>query len=132
MSFDPITAGLEVASKVIDRIFPDKAKADEAKLAMAQLQMSGELKLILGQIEVNKAEATNTNLFVAGWRPFIGWVCGLALAYQYIGRPLLVIVGNAIDVAIPVLPLDGTLWELMFGMLGIGGLRTFEKLKGKA
>ena len=83
--------------------------------------------------EINKVEAAHQSIFVAGWRPFIGWVCGLALAFQYLVRPFWVWASETWWPGLPVPPtLDGMLWELVFGMLGIGGLRTFEKVKGTA
>jgi hypothetical protein len=82
---------------------------------------------------VNTEEAKSTNLFVSGWRPSIGWVCSFALAYQYIVRPLLTWGLMATGHAIPPMPgLDDNLWQLLLGMLGLGGLRTVEKLKGAA
>jgi hypothetical protein len=84
-------------------------------------------------MEVNKAEAASGSVFVAGWRPAIGWVCAAAVAYTYllvpVGMWLSFLVGKPIAKP-PVL--DANLWELMFAMLGLGGLRTFEKIKGVA
>ena len=85
------------------------------------------------QTDINKAEASNPSLFVSGWRPAIGWVCALALAYQYLIRPLSGTVAGIAGIVIPPLPgLDDNLWQLMMGMLGMGGLRTFEKVQGVA
>jgi hypothetical protein len=82
------------------------------------------------QIEVNREEAKSSSLFIAGWRPFIGWTCGVALAYTYILVPLVMYVGFVIGKPLPNPPaLDGSLWELMFGLLGMSALRTFEKFK---
>jgi hypothetical protein len=134
MAIDPLTALLDVGSKVIDRLWPDPAQALQAKLKLFELQQSGELQQIAGQLEVNKAEAANPNVFVAGWRPFVGWVCGAALVYTYIVYPLLLwwAASWAPEIKPPQLVNDGMLFELMLGMLGIGGLRTFEKVKGVA
>jgi len=88
------------------------------------------------QIEVNKVEAASSSLFVAGWRPFIGWVCGAALAWQFVGHPIVTYFVNLYSiksgVILPPLPqLDGDqLYPILMGMLGLGGMRTFEKLKG--
>jgi hypothetical protein len=82
---------------------------------------------------VNKVEAAHSSIFVSGWRPFIGWVCGIALAFQYLVRPFWIWAGAIWWPDVPVPPtLDGMLWELVMGMLGIGGLRTIEKWKGVA
>jgi len=82
---------------------------------------------------INKVEAAHGSLFVSGWRPFIGWVCGVALAFQYLVRPFWIWASAVWWPSCPVPPtLDGMLWELVLGMLGIGGLRTIEKWKGVA
>ena len=85
----------------------------------------------LAQLEVNKAEAAHKSIFVAGWRPFVGWVCGVALAYHFILAPLLQF-GFAIGGIEQELPeFDfSQLSTVLMGMLGLGGLRTFEKMKG--
>ena len=128
MALDPISALLDVGSKVIDRVWPDPAQAASAKLELMKLQQSGELALIAGQMDINKVEAANTSVFVSGWRPAIGWVCALAMGYQYLARPLMV----AFMPALAFPGLDDNLWQLMMGMLGLGGLRTFEKTQGVA
>ena len=124
-----IDDAIAAAPKVLDKFVPDpqaKAKAE------------GELRSSLqawdkGQIDVNVVEAANPNLFVSGWRPFIGWVCGIALAYQYVASPLLMWIASSLHIVLAAPPkLDGTLWELVFALLGMGGLRTFEKVKGVA
>lgn len=133
MSFDPITAGLDIAGKIIDRVWPDKTQQDVAKLDLLKAQIANEFQLQAAQIAVNTAEAASQSLFVAGWRPAIGWICAAALGYQYLLRPLLAWLMAVVGHPIPIMPgLDANLWELMLGMLGIGGLRTFEKVKGVA
>jgi len=117
-----------LASKVFDKVFPDPVKAAEAKLELYKLQQSGELASMLAQTDINKAEAVSSSVFVAGWRPFIGWVCGFSLMYQYLVRPI--ILGFYPELSFP--GLDDNLWQLLLGMLGLGGLRTFEKTKGVA
>lgn len=119
---------------LLDKLFPDKAKADEAKLKLLELQQAGalaELKattdLAQKQIEVNIEEAKSANIFVAGWRPSIGWVCSAALAYEFLARPLAIGFGHPM----PDLPMED-LNTLLFGMLGLGALRTVEKVKGVA
>jgi Holin of 3TMs, for gene-transfer release len=75
--------------------------------------------------------AANRSLFVAGWRPFIGWCCGAALAYQYLLITVALWITSWAGYAFPNPPdLDDTMWQLMFGMLGMGGLRTYEKIRG--
>lgn len=133
MSLDPISAALDLGNTLITRIFPDPAQADQAKLKLLELQKSGELAAMTAQTDINKVEASSSSLFVSGWRPAIGWVCALALAYQYLLRPLSGSIGAIFGVTIPPLPgLDDNLWQLMMGMLGMGGLRTYEKTQGVA
>jgi Holin of 3TMs, for gene-transfer release len=127
MSLDPLTAGIDLAKTAINKIWPDKTEAEKAELAAA-------VTILQGQMAINTEEAKSQSVFVAGWRPFIGWVCGSALAYTYIGYPFLIWVMSVWhpEIAPPKLMNDGMLYELMFGMLGMGGLRTFEKYKGVA
>jgi hypothetical protein len=134
MPLDPVSAVLDIGGKLIDRLWPDPAQADAAKLELFKLQQSGELTQMTGQLEINKVEAASSSVFVAGWRPFIGWTCGAALVYTFLLYPLLQWLAALLhpNMPIPVLVNMDMLWELMFGMLGFGGLRTFEKLKGVA
>jgi ABC-type sulfate transport system permease component len=133
MAFDPITAILNLGNSVIDRVLPDKAANDAAKAQLVQMQLSGELAQITGQLEVNKVEAASSSMFVAGWRPFVGWVCGSGLAYQFIARPLLMFVVALFGHPVVAPELDmGTLLTLLLGMLGLAGARTFEKVNGVA
>ena len=133
MSLDPISAALDLGNTLITRIFPDPAQAANAKLELLKLQQNGELAIMTAQTDINKTEAANSSVFVSGWRPAIGWVCALALAYQYLVRPLGGTLAGVFGVTIPPLPgLDDNLWQLMMGMLGMGGLRTFEKVQGVA
>lgn len=132
MSLDPVTALLDIGSKVIDRVWPDPAQAASAKLELFKLQQSGELQQIAGQLDINKVEAANPNLFVSGWRPFVGWVCGLGLVYSFIGQPLLAWGSVNWKFAIPPTLDLGTLLTILGGMLGLGGLRTVEKINGVA
>lgn len=133
MSLDPISAALDLGTTLINKIFPDPAQASEAKLKLLELQQNGELAIMTAQTDINKQEAVNSSVFVSGWRPAIGWVCALALAYQYLFKPLSIGILPLFGIAAPPLPgLDDNLWQLMMGMLGMGGLRTFEKIQGVA
>lgn len=131
---------LDFGSKIIDRVWPDPTQAAAAKLELFKAQQAGEFKemdqafeIAKAQIGVNQTEASNQSTFVAGWRPFIGWVCGLALAYQYLVRPIATWAALSFGHNFPSMPgLDDNLWQLMMGMLGMGGLRTYEKVKGTA
>ena len=128
--------------KIIDKVVPDRAAADAAKAQFQVLQQTGELTEELealkavtsAQTDINKVEASSTSLFVAGWRPYVGWICGTALGIDCIVRPLVnwtaTLCGHPID--FPSLN-DPILKSTMAGMLGLGyGLRTYEKLKDVA
>lgn len=121
---------VEGVGKIIDDLHTSDKERMDAELREKELDQ----RPVLAQIEVNKTEAQHQSVFVSGWRPFIGWVCGCGFVYQYVARPLL---PWALTVAgvegVPALPaLDGSLMELTVGMLGLGALRTFEKTKGVA
>ena len=123
---------VEIVNVLVDRLVPNKNKAQEIKDKITELQANGELDRIAGQLDINKTEAQSSSVFVAGWRPFIGWICGIALLYQYLARPIIVYVSGIRGIDPSIIPpgLDSSLWELMFGMLGLGTLRTLEKVKG--
>lgn len=119
-----IGAVADLASTVISRLWPDKTEQERAQLAAA-------LTIVQGQLDANRVEAASPSAFTSGWRPGVGWVCVAALAMQYVARPLVAWVGLVTGHPLPELPgIDGSLWELMLGMLGLGGLRSFEKVKG--
>lgn len=136
----PILTGLvSLLPEILDKVLPDKAKADEAKIRLLELAQKGELavldadlKLALGQMEINKTEAA-TDLFRGGWRPAAGWTCVAGLFYQFILSPIMPWVFNAFGSTLPAMPpIDNdTLMTLLGGLLGLGGLRTFERVKGK-
>jgi hypothetical protein len=126
MDLTGIGSVADLAKTAIDKIWPDKTQQEKDQLAAAVM-------VVQGQLDINKAEASNPSVFVAGWRPFIGWVCGAALVYQYLIRPLASWGCAAAGHPVPVMPgLDDNLWQLLLGMLGLGGLRTAEKIKGVA
>lgn len=126
MALDPVTAVTELATTAIQRIWPDKSAQEQAQLAAA-------VAIVQGQLDANKVEAASPSVFTSGWRPAIGWVCASALAFQYIARPLLQWAGVLTGHNWPQLPgIDDNLWQLMLGMLGLGGLRSFEKVRGVA
>lgn len=133
MTFDPLTALLEVGSKVIDRLWPDPIQRDAAKLELFKLQQAGELQAMIGQLEINKEEAKSPSMFVSGWRPFIGWVCGAACAWNWIGLKMALFIAAYFGKDLQLAPADiGEMMPVLMGMLGLGGLRTFEKLQGVA
>tara|TARA_R110000787_G_scaffold257412_1_gene362594 strand:+ start:683 stop:1072 length:390 start_codon:yes stop_codon:yes gene_type:complete len=124
MALDPITAGIGLVGKFVDKFVPDKDLATKLKANAASQEFSGELSLLVGQLEINKVEAAHKSLFVAGWRPFIGWVCGVGLLYNVLVQPIF-----DIWVDMPEINPD-LLYPVLLGMLGMSGLRTYEKFKG--
>lgn len=125
---------------VLDKILPDPQAQAEAKLRVMEMAQKGELaaldadlRLAVGQLEVNKVEA-GTDLFRGGWRPAVGWTCVFGLAYQFLIQPLLPWLVTVAGGTVPPLPAidNDTLMVLLTGMLGLGGLRTFERVKGRA
>lgn len=128
-----VVAFLPVIGQIIDRIWPDKTEAERAKAELALLESSGELQNMLAQLEVNAEEAKSDSLFIAGWRPFIGWVCGLSFAYHFLVVPTVIFVSGLYGIDIPLPEFDmNSLLTVLLGMLGLGGLRSFEKYKGIA
>jgi hypothetical protein len=131
----------DFGSKVLDKIFPDPVKAQEAKIELFKLQQNGELaqlaaetQLAKGQIDTNIEEAKSASLLVSGWRPFAGWVGGFGLAYAAILEPVLrfvAAVGFHYTGAFPVLDTTITM-QLLFGLLGLGGFRSYDKKNGVA
>jgi hypothetical protein len=120
---------LPILSKGLAAIIPDPEARERAVADLvAKLSQSD-----LAQMEIDRVEAANASLFVAGWRPFIGWTCGAALAYQYVAVPIVIWMGFLLGHPVPKPPtLDDQLWQLMLGMLGMAGLRTIEKKIGTA
>lgn len=131
---------IPVIGTVLEKVLPDPQASAEAKIRLMELAQKGELavldaetKMALGQIEVNKVEA-GTDMFRGGWRPATGWACVFGLVYQFLLQPVLpwlvAVCGGSVP---PLPPIDNeTLMVLLTGMLGLGGLRTFERIKGKA
>ena len=119
---------LNVVAGIIDKVAD---KIDDFTLDKAE---KAELiqEINKAQLEVNKVEAGSTNLFVSGWRPFVGWTCGVALAWHFVIAPFIMFFSAYFGLDMPALPdFDmGSLLTVLMGMLGLGGLRTFEKYKG--
>lgn len=133
-----ITGLIPVLGNLLDRILPDPKASAEAKLEVMRMAQAGELaqldadlKLATGQMEINKVEAASQSLFVAGWRPAIGWVCGAAFAFKFILGPAAVVAMAMSGHPITLPVFDFTeMSTILLAMLGLGGLRTVEKVKG--
>lgn len=139
---NPIFIGplADIIKGAINRIFPDPQAQSDAAYKLAALVQSGELAALAGdtalataQIGVNNTEAASDSVFKGGWRPFVGWVCGSALAWNFIARPAVVTVAALYGhpVALPSAEM-GELMPVLMGMLGLGAMRTVEKLRGAA
>ena len=139
-----LTGLFEVGNRLIDHFFPSEEKKAEAKLKLLEMQQKGELALLAAdtdlanlQIQTNIEEAKHPSLLVSGWRPAVGWTCAAAFAYSYLLLPFLQFLAFAFGTAemvaqlsqLPKLDLAGML-PILLGMLGLGGMRTLEKVKG--
>ncbi len=140
MPLDPVTALLDIGTKVIERIWPDPAQAASAKLELLKMQQTGELAalaaetdLMKGQLAINQAEAASSSVLVSGWRPALGWICGAAFAWNWVGLPIarfgMAIWGHPVELASADM---SEMLPVLFGMLGLGGMRSWEKAKGVA
>ena len=118
---------IEVADKVLGKFIPDK----NLKMKLQKEMTMAFHDANLAQIQLNKQEAAHKNIFVAGWRPFVGWTCGVALAYHFIVSPIVETILIAAGVAVDLHSFEfSQLSSIRMGMLGLGGLRTYEKMKG--
>ena|SRR3990167_3930828 len=137
----PIIASLiPILGSVLDKVIPNAAEREKAKLEIQLKLAENETELVKlfaaqdqGQIEINKEEAKSNSLFVAGWRPAVGWICAFGCAWAFILKPVLDwgVAAAGSTVALPVFQ-TGELMSLLLGLLGMGTLRTYEKFKGVA
>jgi hypothetical protein len=133
-----LIAGL--LGKVLDRAWPDPAQKAAAAQAIAELQQAGEFKQIDAQLaaikmqtDINAVEAASSDPFTSRWRPFIGWVCGAGFAWNFIGLPVARLLCDVFGHPLAIAPADmSEMLPVLLGMLGLGGMRTFEKVAGKA
>ena len=117
---------------LLDKFIPDATERQKLAHEIATMAQKNAHENAMAQIEVNKTEAASNSLFKGGWRPFIGWVCGTAFAYHFVLQPFLIFVLTTLGQPVPTLPeFDmASLMTVLGGLLGLGGLRTFEKYKG--
>jgi hypothetical protein len=131
---NPLLLGpiFDIGKTLIDRFLPDPEKRREAEMELVRMAADGELKQVIAQLEINAREAQSASVWVAGWRPGFGWCGCVGFLYATILQPMLAW-GAAVKgwPAPPVLNMD-LLWVVITGMLGIGGLRSVEKIKGAA
>jgi hypothetical protein len=116
---------------LLDKFIEDKDQKNALAHEIATLAEKQAHEAAMAQVEVNKAEASHRSVFVAGWRPFVGWVCAIALAYHFVLQPIIVFGATAAGmvVSLPEFDMD-SLMTVLLGMLGLGGLRTYEKKAG--
>lgn len=112
-------------SNLLSEVITDKDQRDALAFKLSTLAATQSHEQTIAQLDVNRTEAASKHMFVAGWRPFIGWTCGFAMAFNYIGVPIL----GALGVTMVVLDIT-TMFPVLLGMLGLAGLRTGEKMKG--
>jgi hypothetical protein len=121
---------LEFGAKLLERWFPDPEKKAAAEMELFKLAQAGELQTVIAQLQVNAKEAEHASIFVAGWRPFVGWVCGSAFLYVSVLHSLLAWYARAKGWPAPPTLDSDVLMYVLGGMLGLGGYRTMEKVKG--
>ena len=122
---------LPVVGDVLDRFFPNKEERAKAEREIEAKLTAHLASIDLAQLEVNKQEASHRSLLVAGWRPFVGWTCGRALFYTYLVQPMATFVLAQTGHLIQLPPVDlSAMMPVILGMLGVGGVRSFEKFKG--
>jgi hypothetical protein len=127
-----LPAVLPLVKDVVGSFLPEDPKKRAEAERKIEAQLTDHLaKIDMAQLEVNKVEAASRSVFIAGWRPFVGWACGVSLAWSYICQPILTfaLVQAGYGVELPALDMSQMMPVLM-GMLGLGGLRSFEKYKG--
>ena len=129
-----IGAIADLAKDLVGRFFPDKTETEKANMALILTTMQNQMAMNQGQMDTNKIEAASPSIFVSGWRPFVGWVCGSACAWNWIGLPLLLFFAKALHHPVEgVAPADlSQMLPLLMGLLGMGALRTYEKTQGVA
>lgn len=141
MALDPITSVLEIGKMALERLFPDAGKRAEQMYQLERLahegrveELNAHVKLLVGQMEVNKAEAQHKSLFVAGWRPAVGWTCVSILSFNYIFVYVLTYCSQVFGWGEAPTNIDmSDLWPVLLGMLGISSAsRSYDKKNGVA
>lgn len=127
----PVLSILEIGAKLLDKVIPDKDAREKAQAELIKAAQDQDFQLALAQIRVNEEEAKSENLFKSGWRPAIGWICVFGLFYNFVLYNILL--WAVATFQLPIIPpalMSDILMELVFALLGLGSLRTFEKIKG--
>lgn len=131
---NPLILGpvLELGQSLLSRFFPDEKERAKAEADFLRMTFDGDLKQTLAQLEINAREAAHPNIFVSGWRPGVGWIGVVGFAYATLGHPILTWMSTARGWPPPPDLDTEVLTTVLYGLLGIGGLRTLEKVKGVA
>ena len=131
---NPLILGpvLELGRSIIGRLFPDPAEKAKAELELLKMTQEGDLKLVLAQLEINAREAQHASIFVAGWRPFFGWSSGVGFVYATIGQPIVAWASQIKGWPVPPDINVDLLWVVVTGLLGLGTMRSVEKVKRTA
>jgi len=131
---NPLLIGpvLELGRSIIGRLFPDPAEKAKAELELLKMTQEGDLKLVLAQLEINAREAQHASIFVAGWRPFFGWSSGVGFVYATIGQPIVAWASQIKGWPVPPDINVDLLWVVVTGLLGLGTMRSVEKVKRTA
>jgi hypothetical protein len=132
MALDPFTAGFDLIKTGLDKFFPDADLELKGKLEAAASEINNSYQLQLSQLEINKVEAGSTSIFVSGWRPAIGWVCGVSLLYAALVEPIARFIATVLFTYTGLFPIINTelTLQILLGLLGLAGMRSFEKSKG--
>jgi phenylpyruvate tautomerase PptA (4-oxalocrotonate tautomerase family) len=123
---------VDPVSDILGKVVEDKDQKARLAHEIATMAERHAQELAKGQIDINKEEAKSRNIFIAGWRPFVGWTCGLALFWHFLGLPVTLFITGWFNLQHPPLPEFDmqSLMTVLLGMLGLGGMRSFEKFKG--
>ena len=129
---NPLLLGsvFELGKSLIERLFPDPQKKAEAELELLKLTQSGDLQKVMAQLQINANEAQHQSIWVAGWRPFIGWISGVGFAYAAVFNYVLTWVASIKGWPAPPVIDTELLLIVLGGILGLGTLRTYEKKNG--
>jgi hypothetical protein len=124
---------IPAVSSILDKFIPDADEKQKLAHEIATMSQKMAHESAMAQIEVNKEEAKHRTVFVAGWRPFTGWACSFALAYHFLVQPMLTFLLSIYGITVNLPEFDmSSLMTVLMGMLGLGGLRTYEKVKDKS
>ena len=132
MALDPFTAGFDLIKTGLDKFFPDADTELKGKLEAAASEINNSYQLQLSQLEINKVEASSVNWFVSSWRPFIGWICGVSLLYAALVEPIARFIATVLFTYTGLFPIINTelTLQILLGLLGLAGMRSYEKSKG--